>query len=96
MSSSVFRGSSNQYSRSRGAISRRMIASYHSIPSSSSVPCGQKKLWPTSKSPSLHPRVQALIPIDQQDLNHIVSEYLAHYHDERPHQGLGKCQSAEE
>ena len=29
------------------------------------------------------------VVIGQQHLNHIVSEHLAHYHEERPHQGLG-------
>src|SRR5262249_30128196 len=40
---------SNQYSRTSGAISRRMIASYHAPSRAASPSAGQKKLWPISK-----------------------------------------------
>ncbi|MEX0715616.1 MAG: integrase core domain-containing protein [Planctomycetaceae bacterium] len=55
----------------------------------------------TPRSPNLNAYVERLIQtiqqecldhfvvIGEQHLNHIVREFMAHYHDERPHQGLG-------
>ena len=50
---------------------------------------GAKPVRLPRRSPNLNAFIERFIPLGEAHLREFIREYMAHYHGERPHQGLG-------